>query len=101
MLHRVEEGKSYLTSIGAFSGWGGILYVLAHLGALWHKPDLLSGAESLVGLTRGLIERDEQLDIVAGAVVEPRVVDTSIGPCGIAKPRMGRNVIDSLAADID
>lgn len=67
LRRQIKEDKSYLTFIGAFSGWGGIVYVLAHLAALWHEPDLLSEADVVVGLIRGLVERDQQLDIVAGA----------------------------------
>src|SRR5438876_920004 len=67
MLLRAQESRSHITTIGAFNGWGGIPYSLAHLAALWLEPDLLSEAEAIVRHIRGLIGRDEQFDIVAGA----------------------------------
>jgi type 2 lantibiotic biosynthesis protein LanM len=53
--------------IGAFSGWGGVIYCLTHLGALWQDPALLREAEDVVGLLPDLIDRDEHLDIISGA----------------------------------
>ncbi len=64
---QVEQSKSYITSIGAFEGWGGIIYTLAHLSALWNQPSLLTEAEEIVGLLPDLIEKDEALDIIGGA----------------------------------
>jgi len=54
-------------AIGAFSGWGGILYAAAHLGSLWHDPDLLATAERLAEKIPPRIESDEDLDVVGGA----------------------------------
>jgi type 2 lantibiotic biosynthesis protein LanM len=54
-------------AIGAFSGWGGILYAAAHLGSLWHDLDLLATAERLAEKIPPRIERDEDLDVVGGA----------------------------------
>ncbi len=61
-----QESHSYL-GIGGFSGGGGLIYVLTHLGVLWDEPALLSRAESLVGLLPGAIGQDEVLDIIGGA----------------------------------
>jgi type 2 lantibiotic biosynthesis protein LanM len=63
----VERRRSSLTGIGAFSGWGGVLYCLTHLGVLWDEPALLREAEAVVEALPPLIERDEGLDIIAGA----------------------------------
>ena len=53
--------------IGAFSGWGGIIYTFTHLGALWREPDLIADAFILAEQLPPLIEQDQQLDIIAGA----------------------------------
>ena len=67
MLHRADYRKSSVTAIGAFDGWGGIIYTLAHLDALWRAPDLLAQAEAIVGVLRTWVERDQQFDIISGA----------------------------------
>jgi type 2 lantibiotic biosynthesis protein LanM len=67
MQLQVESSKAFITSIGGFSGWGGIIYTLTHLGILWDEPKLLESAESLVELLPDLIAKDEQLDIIGGA----------------------------------
>lgn len=67
MLRRSEKSKSFVISIGGFDGWGGVIYTLTHLGALWHAPELLIKAEAVVGLLPAWIERDAQFDIVSGA----------------------------------
>ncbi len=56
-----------LRSIGAYSGWGGSLYALTHLAALWNEPALLDDAEAVVSFLPELIEADEDLDLVGGA----------------------------------
>ncbi|HEY6253013.1 MAG TPA: type 2 lanthipeptide synthetase LanM family protein [Candidatus Angelobacter sp.] len=63
---RLESTGQYLHSIGAFSGWGGIIYVLSHLGVLWNDPELFAYAHRLVERLPDLIEKDEALDLVGG-----------------------------------
>ncbi|MBO1051936.1 MAG: type 2 lantipeptide synthetase LanM [Dolichospermum sp. DET73] len=67
MENEVENNKQYITSIGGFSGWGGIIYTLTHLGVLWNQPELLAKAEAIVEFLPNLISQDEQLDIIDGA----------------------------------
>jgi type 2 lantibiotic biosynthesis protein LanM len=67
LRRQVERGRSSLVAIGAFGGWGGIVYVLTHLSMLWDQPDLLTDTEAMVERIRALIERDEQFDIISGA----------------------------------
>jgi type 2 lantibiotic biosynthesis protein LanM len=67
MLRRVKECESFATSIGAFDGWGGIIYALAHLSVLWNAPELSANVDALVERLFNWIPRDEQLDIVGGA----------------------------------
>jgi type 2 lantibiotic biosynthesis protein LanM len=53
--------------LGGFAGWGGVLYVLAHLGRLWGEPAILAEAEELVTVLPDLIGQDKYLDIGLGA----------------------------------
>ncbi|HEV8580816.1 MAG TPA: type 2 lanthipeptide synthetase LanM family protein [Thermoanaerobaculia bacterium] len=61
-----DEGQG-LASIGAFVGWGGIVYAAAHLGALWRDADLLAEAERLAERIPPRIEADADIDVIAGA----------------------------------
>ena len=63
---RLESTGRFLRSIGAFSGWGGIIYMLSQLGVLWNDPELFSYALSLVDRLPELLEQDEALDLVGG-----------------------------------
>ncbi len=53
--------------IGAFTGYGGLIYVLTHLGVLWNKADLLIQAEGLVSKLPDLIPHDKHFDVISGA----------------------------------
>ncbi|MFL6237628.1 MAG: type 2 lanthipeptide synthetase LanM family protein, partial [Thermoanaerobaculia bacterium] len=64
---QVDHNPGALTAIGGFSGWGGTLHALLHLGTLWGDSGLLDRAEALAGKLPGRIERDEDLDLVAGS----------------------------------
>lgn len=64
---QVERIHSLVKSIGAFNGWGGVIYALAHLGVLWDEPALLSEADAMVEFLPSLIEQDELVDIIGGA----------------------------------
>ena len=63
----VKDAKPEMLSIGGYSGWGGLIYCLTHIGKLWQQPDLLVEAENIVERIPALIERDEQFDIISGA----------------------------------
>ena len=67
MERHLKRSKQHLKLIGAFDGWGGIIYTQAHLGSLWNDSALLADAEQIVDLLPPLIERDDQLDIIGGA----------------------------------
>jgi type 2 lantibiotic biosynthesis protein LanM len=54
-------------SLGAFTGWGGVLYALAHLGALWRDRDLLAEAEAGIEPIVAGLAADDELDVVGGA----------------------------------
>lgn len=53
--------------IGAFQGVGGLIYLLTHLYALWHKPHLLDLAIELSRDLASRIEQDREFDVLSGA----------------------------------
>ena len=67
MNRLIEQEASSEVPMGAFTGWGGIIYVLTHLSRLWHHPELLIQATALVGNVGRLIEQDRHFDIISGA----------------------------------
>ncbi len=67
LQRQIEERRSSVTWIGAFDGWGGLMYVLTHLGVLWDRPELVAEATTVVDQLPALIEQDEVLDLVGGA----------------------------------
>jgi type 2 lantibiotic biosynthesis protein LanM len=67
VLSLIDSGKPGLSTIGAFSGWGGILYSLAHLGTLWQRPELFQRAEDIAVTLAPLIDQDLQLDVLSGS----------------------------------
>lgn len=64
---QIKELKANFKQIGAFGGWGGIIYTFTHLAILWNKPELLSEAEKVVAYLPDLIEQDTQFGIISGA----------------------------------
>ncbi len=56
MQHHIQEWGDEIEVIGAFDGWGGLMYALTHLGVLWNRPDLISEAEAIVGRLPELID---------------------------------------------
>lgn len=67
LQRKIEDSKTSLKLIGAFEGWGGIIYTLTHLGILWNDLKLLDEAESLVEILPNLIKKDDKLDIISGS----------------------------------
>ena len=63
---RLENRGKHIRSIGAFDGWGGIIYMLSHLAALWQDAELISYANSMVDRLPELIDQDSSLDVVGG-----------------------------------
>ncbi|HEX6095085.1 MAG TPA: type 2 lanthipeptide synthetase LanM family protein [Thermoanaerobaculia bacterium] len=64
---QIAADPQAVTCIGAFNGWGGVIYTLAHLGRLWNDAALLDEAESYARLLPELIAQDEMLDVVVGS----------------------------------
>ena len=67
MLLKHPHKQEAMTSIGAFEGWGGLIYLFAHLGSLWKESALVQEAAELARLLPGLIDQGDDLDIMAGA----------------------------------
>ncbi|MGZ4871736.1 MAG: type 2 lanthipeptide synthetase LanM family protein [Candidatus Angelobacter sp.] len=63
---RLENTGTHIRSIGAFDGWGGIIYMLSHLAALWQDAELISYANSMADRLPELIDKDESLDVIGG-----------------------------------
>jgi type 2 lantibiotic biosynthesis protein LanM len=53
--------------LGAFSGIGSPIYVLAHLAELWQSPDLAAEACGLVELLPPIIQNDQTFDMLSGS----------------------------------
>ncbi|HET8840828.1 MAG TPA: type 2 lanthipeptide synthetase LanM family protein, partial [Ktedonobacteraceae bacterium] len=66
---QIQQQKNDLpeTNVGAFDGWGSLLYLFTHLGVLWNMPELLHKAEKLGDMLPELISGDTSLDIVSGS----------------------------------
>jgi type 2 lantibiotic biosynthesis protein LanM len=64
---QIEEERESLRSIGGFEGWGGVIYLLTHLGRLWRRRDLIRDANSATDLLPDLILQDEVLNVFGGA----------------------------------
>ena len=64
---QILDGRPDITTIGGFNGWGGLIYGLTHLGALWGDESLLDQAEGLAMTLGPRIDRDELYDVIAGA----------------------------------
>ncbi|MEQ8537427.1 MAG: type 2 lanthipeptide synthetase LanM family protein [Coleofasciculus sp. D1-CHI-01] len=67
VLRQVEFDQNLIRSIGGFSGWGGLIYTVTHLGSLWQNQELYDRALKWVNQLPKLIEQDKQLDIVYGS----------------------------------
>lgn len=66
LQRQLASEKNMLKAAGGYAGWGGVIYTLTHLAALWDEPALLDQAESLVKLLPPLIEQDTFLDFITG-----------------------------------
>jgi type 2 lantibiotic biosynthesis protein LanM len=67
LQRQVRERWDDMGLIGAFDGWGGVIYTLTHLGALWRRRDLFAEAEAIADRLPALITEDDVLDLYGGA----------------------------------
>ena len=64
---QLAHARVTLASIGAFEGWGGLIYALIHLSELWGDATLLDEAEDIVAALPPRIAADTSFDIIGGA----------------------------------
>ncbi|WNG54492.1 type 2 lantipeptide synthetase LanM [Archangium gephyra] len=55
-----------LDKVGAFDGWGGVLYACTHLGALWREPAFWDEAEAALERVSPAIDADVHHDLLSG-----------------------------------
>jgi type 2 lantibiotic biosynthesis protein LanM len=68
MNEQLRYGRKALSTIGAFSGWGGLVWTFTHLSALWGDEPLLAEAERIaLEEIPPLVPEDTHSDLVAGA----------------------------------
>ncbi|HTT70594.1 MAG TPA: type 2 lanthipeptide synthetase LanM family protein, partial [Anaeromyxobacteraceae bacterium] len=67
MRQFLAEGRSEVTSLGAFNGLGGVIYALAHLEALLADRGLLHEARAAVDCVPSRVQHDQYLDVIGGA----------------------------------
>jgi type 2 lantibiotic biosynthesis protein LanM len=68
LRRQIDDGLAPLTTIGAFSGWGGLVYAYTQLAHLFDEDSLLQAARSIAtDRLPGLIAIDDQLDVASGA----------------------------------
>jgi type 2 lantibiotic biosynthesis protein LanM len=65
-LEARPDGDQGPASIGAFQGWGGIVWTLAQLGHLWGDRELLAAGERMVERFPALLAADEEIDLIGG-----------------------------------
>jgi len=64
---QLARGNHLIEAVGGFAGWGGVLYTLTHLGALWHDESLVDLAERVAAPLGPEIDADPYLDVVGGS----------------------------------
>ncbi len=64
---QAESMAATFPYVGGFSGWGGLIYTLAHLGQLWERPDLWARAGGWADRALSHVDEDDRLDVIGGA----------------------------------
>jgi type 2 lantibiotic biosynthesis protein LanM len=65
---QISQSRIRISNIGAYSGWGGVVWTLTHLGLLWGEDDLLVEAERVASeKIAPRIRDDENSDLISGA----------------------------------
>lgn len=66
LMSLLNDGRPPLATIGAFSGWSGLVYTFAHLGSLWQQPHLYDRAAEIVARISPLVDRTPETDVISG-----------------------------------
>ncbi|MEM8963320.1 MAG: type 2 lanthipeptide synthetase LanM family protein [Acidobacteriota bacterium] len=61
-----KELVKLISNNGAFTGWGGLIYLYVHLYALWREDDLLEDALLCARGARDFAEQDDNFEILYG-----------------------------------
>jgi type 2 lantibiotic biosynthesis protein LanM len=64
---RLEETAPSVRTLGAFQGWGGLLYLFTHLAVLWRRPGLAAAAGQAMERMARLAPEDRDYDVIGGA----------------------------------
>ncbi len=67
LFAQVDDAQDRMTNIGAFGGWGGIVYAVTRLGVMWEDDALLDTAVAYARRIAPLIAGDAGLDLVNGS----------------------------------
>jgi type 2 lantibiotic biosynthesis protein LanM len=67
VVDELPRARNWLKQLGAFTGWGGIVHTLTHLGVMWDRADLLQEAITTAKLVPELAAADPRFDVVSGA----------------------------------
>lgn len=67
LLRRLRLVRDHVRSVGAFNGWGGAIWSLAHCGRLWDEDELLDEAAAIARRAGALVGQDEDLDVIGGS----------------------------------
>jgi type 2 lantibiotic biosynthesis protein LanM len=63
---QIDLLRTEMPVVGALEGWGGVLYTLTHLAALWNDKSALAQAEGIVDLLAELVGEDDRFDVARG-----------------------------------
>jgi len=64
---QLEARPEVLPGIGAYSGWGGLVYAATHLGLLWRNEGYIEQAALWARQIRRRLAEDDVFDLIAGA----------------------------------
>jgi type 2 lantibiotic biosynthesis protein LanM len=97
---QIRLGGKDFRQVGAFEGWGGMIYTWTHLAALWGRDDLLDEAEGMLERVLSLVGSDDSFDLIggsAGGICSLRVFHqvTSSERALLAMRHMGSRLIEA------
>ncbi|GAB2630774.1 type 2 lanthipeptide synthetase LanM family protein [Nocardia goodfellowii] len=99
LRQQMNRRRTGSEGIGGFDGWGGLLYLWAHLSQLWSDPGLLGETDAMVSRVESLANSDDHLDVIqgtAGAIVPLLNLHTMTGavrPLEVAR-KLGDRLVE-------
>ena len=67
LRRHIEFAGADVPGIGGFVGWGGMLYTLTHLAALWRDGEASAQAEIVVDAIARFVAEDDAYSVMYGA----------------------------------